>query len=210
MSRLRSMMPVTARPAACTKSADQQLGMTPATYGKGGAGERIAFTIADSALGKMLVAATQRGLCAVRFGDDAKLLERELREEFHAAEIRRDDAGLREFVDSILSGLAAQKTLWTCLSTSGRRPSSKRYGALCGRFLPERPVRTPRSRRTSATPRPPGQSREPAPPIRSLSLFHATAWFAKTETWPGYRWGVQRKEELLRRERGAEERVRRR
>ena len=98
-------------PSRLYEVADQQLGMTPATYGKGGAGERIAFTIGDSALGKMLVAGTQRGICAVMFGEDAKLLERDLRQEFYAADIRRDDTELREFVSSILSALSAQKTL---------------------------------------------------------------------------------------------------
>ncbi len=56
-------------PSRLYESAGRQFGMTPATYGKGGAGEHITFAIADSPLGKMLVAATRRGLCAVRFGE---------------------------------------------------------------------------------------------------------------------------------------------
>src|ERR1700752_1412607 len=51
-----------------------QLGMTPATYGRGGKGMRIVFTIAGSSLGRLLVAATERGVCSVTLGDsDAEL-----------------------------------------------------------------------------------------------------------------------------------------
>jgi len=52
-----------------------QLGMTPATYGRGGQGMRIIYTIAASALGRVLVAATERGVCSVSLGDsDAELI----------------------------------------------------------------------------------------------------------------------------------------
>ena len=61
--------------------------MTPGTYRRGGAGATIKFAIAPTPLGRMLVAATERGLCAVRFGESATELERGLREEFHAAEV---------------------------------------------------------------------------------------------------------------------------
>src|SRR6202023_3383661 len=64
-----------------------QLGMTPATYRKGGKGMRIGYSIAKSALGKGLVAATNRGVSAVYLGDaDAKLVQ-ELRDEYPRAEI---------------------------------------------------------------------------------------------------------------------------
>ena len=45
------------------------LGMTPATYGRGGRGMRIIYTIANCSLGRLLVAATERGVCAVALGD---------------------------------------------------------------------------------------------------------------------------------------------
>ena len=51
-----------------------RLGMTPATYGRGGQGMRIIYTIADCSLGRVLVAATERGVCSVALGDsDAEL-----------------------------------------------------------------------------------------------------------------------------------------
>src|SRR6266849_7468829 len=64
-----------------------QLGMTPATYRKGGKDMKIGYAIAKSALGKVLVAATDRGVSAVYLGDaDAKLIE-ELKDEYPRAEI---------------------------------------------------------------------------------------------------------------------------
>src|SRR5262245_21529041 len=51
--------------------ADTQLGMTPAVYRKGGAGMQITYTVVPCALGVLLVAATERGVCAVTLGDDA-------------------------------------------------------------------------------------------------------------------------------------------
>src|SRR5947199_4038519 len=54
---------------ALYEKSSSQLGMTPATYGRGGKGMRIVYTIADSPLGRLLVAATQRGVCSVKLGD---------------------------------------------------------------------------------------------------------------------------------------------
>src|SRR5213596_3412837 len=81
--------------------AHAQLGMTPATYGRGGAGTRIAFAVVPCALGRLLVAATARGICRVGIGDDAAALERGLRAEFPTAVIARDNATLRPWVAEI-------------------------------------------------------------------------------------------------------------
>ncbi len=70
------------------EGADARLGMRPERFRKGGLGEQIRFLVTDCPLGKMLVAATARGLCAVTLGDDAPAMERELRERFTAADIR--------------------------------------------------------------------------------------------------------------------------
>jgi AraC family transcriptional regulator of adaptative response/methylated-DNA-[protein]-cysteine methyltransferase len=89
---------------------DAELGMTPASYARGGAGARIAFTIAPCELGRILVAATARGLCAVRLGDSDAELEATLRREFPQAEINRDAQPLGDYVEAILSHLAGQQT----------------------------------------------------------------------------------------------------
>jgi AraC family transcriptional regulator of adaptative response/methylated-DNA-[protein]-cysteine methyltransferase len=78
------------------------LGMTPASYGKRGAGARIAFTISDSPFDRLLVAATERGVCSVRIGADDLSLEVHLRDEFSAAAVSRDDDLLKGAVDEVL------------------------------------------------------------------------------------------------------------
>lgn len=85
--------------------ASDELGMTPATYSRGGRGVNISYTIVASPLGRLLVATTERGVCAVRMGDNDQNLERDLREEFPQAEIKRADSALREPVEKILTHL---------------------------------------------------------------------------------------------------------
>lgn len=70
---------------------DAQLGMAPTIYRSGGKGMQIGYTIVESPLGRLLVAATERGVCAVSLGDDDEMLEYELRAEYTQAEITRDD-----------------------------------------------------------------------------------------------------------------------
>jgi len=69
---------------------DSQLGMTPAAYRKGGAGMQIRYSIAQSALGKLLVAVTERGICSVQFGDSEEELKAGLLKEFGAAGISQE------------------------------------------------------------------------------------------------------------------------
>ncbi len=92
--------------------APSELGMTPATYRWGGRGMRIAYTIVDSSLGRLLVAATERGVCAVSLGDSDADLEAFLRAEYPNAEIQRDrrpQGGLSDWVGRILSHLEGER-----------------------------------------------------------------------------------------------------
>jgi len=85
--------------------ADSQLGMTPAAYRRGGEGAEIRYRVVRSSLGKVLVAATSRGVCAVKLGDDSEVLERELADEYPRAELVRARGGDDEFgawVDAIV------------------------------------------------------------------------------------------------------------
>src|SRR5215475_620736 len=79
------------------------LGMTPATYQKGGKGMRLGYTIANAKLGKVLVAATERGVSAVYLGDSEARLLSELREEYPKAEIVPARNGLGKWVKEIVS-----------------------------------------------------------------------------------------------------------
>jgi AraC family transcriptional regulator of adaptative response/methylated-DNA-[protein]-cysteine methyltransferase len=85
------------------------LGMTPATYKKGGKGMNISFTIADCELGKLLVARTPKGICSVTLGDDATELRVGLSKEFPQAEIAEDAEILKTAVEAITAYLGGSK-----------------------------------------------------------------------------------------------------
>ena len=180
--------------------AHAQLGMTPATYGRDGAGTRITFAVVPCALGRLLVAATARGICRVAIGDDAPALERELRAEFSAATIARDDGGLRSWVAEITAHL------------DGRRPHLD---------LPLDVRATAFQRRVWEALRkiPYGSTRSYSQIARALGNAKATRAVARAcATNPvaivvpchrvvredgnlaGYRWGVDRKNAILKQE----------
>ncbi|HXG96959.1 MAG TPA: methylated-DNA--[protein]-cysteine S-methyltransferase [Gemmatimonadales bacterium] len=85
---------------------DAHLGMTPATYARGGVEVGIAYTTVATALGQLLVAATERGVCRVALGDTDAALETELIGEFPAARVVADKSGkLHGWVSAILAYL---------------------------------------------------------------------------------------------------------
>jgi AraC family transcriptional regulator of adaptative response/methylated-DNA-[protein]-cysteine methyltransferase len=91
------------------ENAGRALGMTPATYAKGGAGARIVFSIADSPLGRLLVAATGKGICFLALGEDDAALEAELRAEFPSAEtIERDDPAIQDSLEVLMAYIEGQ------------------------------------------------------------------------------------------------------
>jgi AraC family transcriptional regulator of adaptative response/methylated-DNA-[protein]-cysteine methyltransferase len=89
--------------------ASSQLGMTPGTYQRGGTAMQIRYTIAACPLGRLLLAGTERGICAVYLGDDDAKLAAELSREFPAAEVGRDDEGLMEWVGALVNHLNGQQ-----------------------------------------------------------------------------------------------------
>jgi len=91
------------------EGAHDHLGMTPASYRAGGAGATITFTVTDSPLGTLLIAVTERGLCKVDLADDAITAEWALTNEFHQAEIRRDDDALAPIVAEVLARVDGHK-----------------------------------------------------------------------------------------------------
>ena len=92
-------------PSRLYERADDRLGMTPDAYRRGGAGTRIAFDVVASPLGHLLVAATERGVCAARLGDDAAALAASLAAEYPAARIERDAAATGPWVERLLRHL---------------------------------------------------------------------------------------------------------
>ncbi len=86
------------------------LGMTPTQYKRGGE-MTITYTLADTPLGKMLVAATAKGICAVTLGEGDAELEASLAKEFPSATLTRDDSGLAEWKETLEQHLAGQPHL---------------------------------------------------------------------------------------------------
>lgn len=183
---------------------DAQLGMTPATYQKGGKGMKIEYTIAHSPLGKVLVAATERGVSAVYLGDAQSKLVAELREEYPRAEISPATGGeqrwVREIVRRIegkpaqvelpldLQATAFQRRVWQELQ---RIPRGKtRTYAQLARAL-GRPKAVRAVARACAS-----------NPVSVVVPCHRV--IREDGSLAGYRWGLTRKERLLASERGAE------
>jgi AraC family transcriptional regulator of adaptative response/methylated-DNA-[protein]-cysteine methyltransferase len=90
--------------------APKQLGMTPKTYQQAGKTISIVYAIAPCPLGYLLVATTEKGICAVKLGDEANKLEHILNQEFHQAQIMRDDHTHKEWIQAILNLIAGDKT----------------------------------------------------------------------------------------------------
>jgi AraC family transcriptional regulator of adaptative response/methylated-DNA-[protein]-cysteine methyltransferase len=89
--------------------AADQLGMTPATYQRGGPHTAIGYTIVPCCLGRLLMAGTERGICAVSLADSDAKLEQFINEEFPQAEIGRDDPGLQQWVQAIVQHLEGEQ-----------------------------------------------------------------------------------------------------
>jgi len=87
--------------------------MTPATYGRGGRGMRIIYTIASCSLGRLLVAATERGVCSVALGDSDSELTKSLFGEYPNAAIDSKDTSispsLNLWLNEVLQHLNGQK-----------------------------------------------------------------------------------------------------
>jgi AraC family transcriptional regulator, regulatory protein of adaptative response / methylated-DNA-[protein]-cysteine methyltransferase len=86
-----------------------QLGMTPDKYRRGAIAASIRYAIADSPLGRMLIAATDRGVCAIQFArSDGELIEG-LKREFPFAVRKPDEGGLQAWVAALLSKMAGRE-----------------------------------------------------------------------------------------------------
>ena len=182
------------------EQSDAVLGMTPATYGKGGLGMNIGYTIVGSPLGRLLVAATERGVCAVALGDDDEVLEAELHREYPRAQVQRMAGWLRAWVESVLAivkgapasssipldlqATSFQWTVWRALQAipAGRTLSYGEIAAGLGRPSAARAVA-----RACASNR--------------LAVLVPCHRAVRGDGDPGgYRWGAARKRRLLDRE----------
>ena len=84
------------------------LGVNPGTIRQGGRGLQIQYTIVDSPLGRLLVGATERGVCAVCMGDSDRTVETVLAEDYPAANLHRNDKGMKEWAGAFVRYFAGQ------------------------------------------------------------------------------------------------------
>jgi AraC family transcriptional regulator of adaptative response/methylated-DNA-[protein]-cysteine methyltransferase len=182
-----------------------QLGMTPDKYRRGAIAAAIRYTCADSPLGRMLIAATERGICSIQFArTDGELMEG-LKREFPFASRKRDEGGLRSWVSALLrhmqgKGLDAS----SASSSSSSLPLDIRATAFQRRvwaYLQSIPFGATRS--YSQVAKGIGQPRA----VRAVARACATNPVAvaipchrivrQDGSMGGYRWGIERKKALL-------------
>jgi AraC family transcriptional regulator, regulatory protein of adaptative response / methylated-DNA-[protein]-cysteine methyltransferase len=181
--------------------ASAQLGMTPSRYRRQGAGEKVRYTIARTPIGQMLLAATERGICSIQFGDSLPMLERQLRAEYPKAEFTRSDRELRNEVKGLIEIIRGESTM---AELSTRLPLDIQATAFQRRVWEE----------LRAIPRGATKSyREIAADIGQPKAARAVARACATNpvavaipchrvvredgAMGGYRWGVDRKKKLL-------------
>ncbi len=192
---------------ALYEKSSAQLGMTPATYGRGGKGMRIVYTIAGSPLGRLLVAATERGVCSVSLGDSDAELAAKLFAEYPAAAIDRKDTKisptLNLWLNKILESLNGKTTRidlpldiqatsfqWRVWEELRRIP----FGATRSYQEIAQAIGKPTAVRAVA---------------RACASNHAALVIPchrvirEDKSLGGYRWGLERKEKLLRQEASA-------
>ena len=144
------------------EKADEELGMTPATYRRGGASMHIHYTVVPSPLGRLLVAATDRGVCSIKLGDAAAGLIEDLRREYPARRSRTTSGSCRQPSPRFATSSRARACAWTCRSTSRARSSSGASGTTCAGFHLDARSPTGRSRGPSASREPHERSRKRA------------------------------------------------
>jgi AraC family transcriptional regulator of adaptative response/methylated-DNA-[protein]-cysteine methyltransferase len=89
--------------------ASEQLGMTPITYQNGGSAMQISYAVVPCSLGYLLVASTQKGICAVKLGDRADSLETDLQKEFSGAALLQDNDSRQNSIEQILNFLSGNE-----------------------------------------------------------------------------------------------------
>lgn len=179
---------------------DRVLGMTPTDYRAGGAGATMHFAIGECSLGSILVAQSERGVCAILLGDDPERLVRELQDRFPHADLKGGDSAFEKMVAKVVGfveapgigldlpldvrGTAFQQRVWQALREipAGRTMS---YTEIARR------IGAPKSVRAVAQ----------ACAANALAVAIPCHRVVRTDgALAGYRWGVERKRALLDRE----------
>jgi AraC family transcriptional regulator of adaptative response/methylated-DNA-[protein]-cysteine methyltransferase len=183
------------------------LGMTPASYRAGGAGASIRYTTTGTPLGRLLVATTTRGICAVTLGDDDAALERRLAGEFPQASRERVDAGREEWLDAVIARIASELG-WSDTAAPAMPPLDIAATAFQWRVweaLTRIPAGETRSYRALAeelgAPKAARAIGNACGNNRLALIVPCHRVVREDGSLGGWRWGVERKRELLARER---------
>ncbi len=180
---------------------NHRLGMKPSAYQKGGASAEIRFAVGQTSLGAILVAATEKGVCAIQFGEDPDALVRALQDRFPKAELIGADAAFEALVARVVGrvegaadsgdlpldirGTAFQERVWRALRDIPRGATAS-YADIAARIGAPKSVRAV-ARACAANPT--------AVVIPCHRVVRSDGGLS------GYRWGVERKRALLQRER---------
>lgn len=189
-------------PSRFYEASNATLGMTPTAYRDGGKGAEIRFAVAESSLGPILVAATSKGVCAIRLGDDPDALVRALQDDFPKARLVGGDPAFEATVGAVVAlvetpharpaadlpldigGTAFQRRVWQALREIPAGSTST-YTEIAAR------VGQPAAVRAVAG----------ACAANELALAIPCHRVIRSDgSLSGYRWGVERKRALLARE----------
>lgn len=179
---------------------DEVLGMAPRRYRAGGTAVEIRFAVGQCSLGAILVAASERGICAILLGDDADVLVRDLQDRFPRASLLGGEAGFEQWVAAVVGlveapeiglslpldirGTAFQQRVWQALREipAGQTASYTEVARRIG---------LPRAVRAVAG----------ACAANALAVAIPCHRVVRTDgSLSGYRWGIERKRALLERE----------
>lgn len=192
-------------PSRCYTDAPSLLGMPPGRFRKGGPGESIAFGTACCSLGALLVAATDQGICRISIGDDPSTLIADLNSTFHAAVTVCRDADFDLIVAAVVSliddssprhafpldirGTAFQRQVWRALQSvpAGKTVTYRQLAKAIGRPSAVRAVAS-------------------ACGANQLAVAIPCHRVVRSDGKVGrYRWGIDRKRQLLAKERAGEQ-----
>ncbi len=182
------------------EASDQMLGMTASRYRAGGANTDIRFAVGECSLGSILVAQSERGVCAILLGDDPDALARELQDQFPKANLIGGDAGFEQLIARVVGlieapslgldlpldvrGTAFQERVWQALREIPAGTTAS-YAEIAAR------IGAPRAMRAVAQ----------ACGANHIAVAIPCHRVVRSDgQLSGYRWGVERKRELLDRE----------
>ena len=180
--------------------ADKALGMQPSEFRKGGSGKPLRFAVAECALGSILVAASEVGVCAILFGDDPESLVRDLQDRFPKADLIGGDEAFDRLVAEVVKFVESPRLgLDLPLDLQGTAFQLRVWRALC-----EIPPGSTRSYAEIATAiGEPNAARAVAQACSANKLAVAIPCHRVVRQdgqLSGYRWGIERKRGLLRME----------